>query len=137
MKKIVYISIISTLFFSYSCSQKPSSFNESNHRSNYRLINELITITKSNFILPYDLGNGIQWIDIINEDDINIVTIYYIKDISIIPTLPSREESIQKIKEDAGMTNMIQEGVNFIYRYYINEGDSLIKEDSYNLTDID
>lgn len=136
MKKIVYISIISTLFFSYSCYQEPSSFNESNHKSNYRLINELITITKSNFILPYDLGNGIQWIDIINENNINVVTIYYVKDTSIIPTLPSREESIQKIKEDTGMINMIQEGVNFIYRYYINEGDSLIKEDSYKLTNI-
>jgi len=132
MKYLIYISITLTLFLSYSCSQKPKSFNAPNYKSNNRLISELITITKSNFILPYDLGNGIQWIDIINEDNINIVTIYYIKDISIISILPSREESIQKIKEDDGMKKMIEEGVSFIYRYYINKGDSLVKEDTYN-----
>ena len=122
MKKLLYTLLAVSIIFS-ACAQD----------SKKELINKVIKELKKNFIsFPVETDAGII-VDMINQGDSSILTIYHNKDMSRVP---SRNVMIDYMKNDNGMKKSFNEGISFIYRYYNAQGDSIIREEIFTPKDI-
>tara|TARA_B100000482_G_C12601843_1_gene295540 strand:- start:1177 stop:1572 length:396 start_codon:yes stop_codon:yes gene_type:complete len=118
MKKILLLLIIVSLI---GCGQ-----------NNEEYINNVIKDTKANISLPYE-GELATWSDIINENDRNLVFVYYthVQNKSVLDKLLVDYETdhasiIRSYKSDPLAKGLYERNINLIFRYYNKDQRNLL-----------